>query len=241
MGINVGSVAKAMEKTANVKLGKISTTYASIKSCPNSCPLKKTGACYGMMGPISWIWGKLNKRKVSTLNIAKAEAKAIEGLTGQNDLRLHTLGDCASNAAAKVVAEAAEKHMDKAGKAAFTYTHAWRKVNRESWGKVSVLASCETPQEVMAAKRRGYATALVVPEFKDTKAYKVGNIEVIPCPEMTGKAKSCEACRLCMRDDKLKAAGVTIAFAAHGGMAGKVKDVLERKTAKAEKDAQAAG
>lgn len=227
--VTVEGVAKAIEKTANAKLGKISTTYASIESCPNACPFKTTGACYGMAGPISWVWNKLNKRKVSTLEVAKAEAKAIDSLSGKRDLRLHTLGDCSTNETAKIVSDAAGKYMEKGDKTAFTYTHGWREVARESWGKVSVLASCETAQEVKEAAALGYATSMVVSEFKDTKAYEADGLKVVPCPEMTGKAASCEKCRLCMRDGALKTAGVTIAFAAHGTMVKRTKAVLGEK------------
>lgn len=227
--VTVNDIAKAVEQTGNAKLGAISTTYASIHSCPSACPLKESKACYGMQGPISWQWGPLNKRKVSPKDVAAAEVKAIDGLSGERDLRLHTLGDCSTNGAAKAISKAAERYMGKKGKKAFTYTHGWRKVNRKSWGKVSVLASCETPKEVREARKAGYATALVVPAFQDSKAYDVKGLKVIPCPEMTGKAKSCEVCRLCMADDKLKNANVTIAFAAHGGMKEKTKGVLAAK------------
>lgn len=213
------------EVTENKKLGFISTTYAAINSCPSDCPFKKTKACYGMRGPISWKWLKLTG---SPMAIAKAEAAGIRSLSGLRDLRIHTLGDCSSDKTAKIVSEAAEVFMRKRGKAAFTYTHAWKKVARKSWGKVSVLASCETPDEVRAAKAKGFATALVVPKFDSSVAYMIDGLKIVPCPEMTGRCKTCEECRLCMRDDKLKAADVTIAFAAHGPTT-RMQNVLAEK------------
>lgn len=212
----MSKVANAVEKSANSKLGGISTTYAGIQSCPNACPFKKTGACYALSGPVGIQWRKLWSEQVTPRENAWQESKAIRGLTGENDLRIHTAGDCSTPDAARIVADAAEVHMSKHGKSAFTYTHAWRDVPRSSWGKVSVLASCETPAEVAEAKALGYATAMVVKEYASEKMYEVDGVKIVPCPEITGKAKDCKSCRLCMRDDKLKAADVTIAFAMHG-------------------------
>lgn len=179
-----------------------------------------------MLGPVSWQWRKL---KGSNRNsIAKDEARHIDLLTGLYDLRIHTLGDCSTDMAAKTVAAAAERFMERHGRQAFTYTHAWRDVARKSWGEVSVLASCETPTEVRAARRRGWATAIVVQEHKQPTAYWVDGVKLVPCPEQTGRCESCYQCRLCMRDDKLKQAGVTIAFAAHGPK-GKVQQMLQEK------------
>lgn len=219
-------MAHATELTANRKLGPMSTTYAAIGSCPTSCALLKSRSCYGMMGPVSWQWRKLNGTNKAA--IARDEARHIDGLTGLYDLRIHTLGDCSSDQAAQIVSAAAERFMQRHGKQAFGYTHAWRDVSRRSWGEVSVLASCETPTEVRAAKRRGWATAIVVTHHQQDTAYWVDGIKLVPCPEQTGRVASCHDCRLCMRDDKLKAAGVTIAFAAHGPK-GKVQAMLQEK------------
>jgi len=225
-------IATAVELSANAKLGGISTTYAGIQSCPTACPFKTTGACYALSGPVGIQWRKTWSDQVTQKETAWAESKAIRSLTGEHDLRIHTAGDCSTDEAARIVADAAEVHMSKHGKAAFTYTHAWRTVARESWGKVSVIASCETVEEIQQARARGYATAMVVQSYdKDTTYVKEG-AKIVPCPEITGRAESCKKCRLCMQDDKLKAADVTIAFAAHGPTK-KMAAALESKNATA--------
>lgn len=224
------TISKAIEKTDNFKLGPISTTYSSIHSCPDSCALKH-GGCYGRSGFVGLQWSYINHLKATPYEIAIAEAKAIDGLTGNRNLRIHTVGDAKTDEAAAILSGAAERHMKKAGKKAFTYTHAWKDVKRRSWGKVSVLASCETPTEVRKARKKGYATALVVSKFQDTKAYEVNGLKVLPCPEMTGKVKSCAQCRLCMDDKRLKAACLTIAFQAHGASQAKTLEVLIEKNA----------
>lgn len=226
------NIVTAKEITENKKLGVMSTTYAAKQSCPKACPFKESGACYGSSGPISFHWGKLTRnaeaQESSVKAIAKAEAKAIDGLSGKFDLRLHTLGDCQTDEAAKVVSAACERYMARGKKVAYSYTHAWRTVSRESWGKVSILASCETSKDVQAAKDRGYATAMVVQSFQKDTAYEQDGMKMVPCPEQTGRAKSCDECRLCLNAEKLKTAGITIAFAAHGPTK-KMKAVLDQK------------
>lgn len=206
--------AIGIDESGNRKLGGFATTYAGIGSCPDSCPLKKARACYGFQGPIGWQWSKLHGK--STELIAKDEAAAILRLSGERHLRIHTLGDCSTNIAAKLVSKAAEVYMSRHDKIAFTYTHAWRNVSRKSWGKVSVLASCEKPADISKAQARGYATAMIVAEHASDKAYKVEGHTIVPCPEQTGRAKSCAECRLCLNANKLRTADITIAFSVHG-------------------------
>jgi hypothetical protein len=85
--------------------------------------------------------------------VARAEAAAIDGLTGDRLLRLHVVGDARTNAAARVLPEAARRYAlrgdsPRRGRKVWTYTNAWRTVGRESWGDaVSVLASVETPEK----------------------------------------------------------------------------------------------
>lgn len=223
----MSSPVKVMEKTSNVKLGKISATYASQSSCPKTCPFYNNG-CYAESGPIFLsVTRKLNASEETDPNrIADEEAKGIDSLSGVRPLRIHTLGDCTTDYAAKTVSDAAGRYMKRGGKRAFSYTHSWKSVKRKSWGKVSILASCETPEQVKAARKRGYATAIVVDEFKDTKAYEIDGVKVIPCPAQTREGTTCERCGLCQRDTMLKERELTIAFAAHGARTNTVKRKL---------------
>jgi hypothetical protein len=147
--------------------------------------------------------------------LARAEARAIDALTGDRPLRLHVVGDCRTRTAARIVAQAAERYRRRAGRPVWTYTHAWRAVPRADWGCVSVLASCETPAQAAEAMEAGYAVALLVADFPSEAAFAHAGLRVIPCPEQT-RGTTCRDCRLCWDDRRLHAAGLVIGFRAHG-------------------------
>jgi len=209
-----------VEETANAKLGGIATTHASRHTCPTSCPMKNSGCCYTETPPQLFVLKALTahqaRLKENHLKTARREAALIDGLNRQTDLRIHTVGDCKSEGAAKLVATASEGFMKRTGGKAYTYTHAWREVPRNAWGSVSVLASCETMADVKQAISRGYVAALVVPKHNGWKAYKNEGLNMLPCPAQTNDAKTCKQCRLCMRDDLLRKANAVVVFQAHG-------------------------
>jgi len=221
----------ATEKSENKKLGAVSVTLASIKgSCPTTCPLQNNG-CYaqdsftGMM--VRRMDNHVQDANLDASAVAHDEADAIDTLTGKRPLRIHVAGDCRTNDAAQTVSAAAQRYSARRGPPVWTYSHAWRTVARDSWKDVSVLASCETPQDVADARQRGYAAARVVPEFQNgTRAWREGDLTMIPCPEQAGSAASCSDCRLCWNDQKLLARNAVICFSAHGSGTAKVKTTL---------------
>lgn len=218
--------ATAVELSRNAKLGSVSATYASQASCPSSCPFRNNG-CYAESSHVGIQTHRLNKSPIDIpIEVAEFEAAEIDGLTGTRPLRLHVVGDATTDQCASVLAGAAERHTAKHGKPVWTYTHA-HDVERESWGGVSVLRSCETLEQVEQAFDDGYAAAMVVSEFKQDTAYPLADgIMGIPCPEMTGKAESCVKCGLCMQDGKLRDKRRVILFAAHGASKKRVQNSL---------------
>ena len=135
--------------------------------------------------------------------------------TRRRMLRLHVVGDCADDAAALIVSAAAARYSARSGQPVWTYTHAWRTVARESWGSVSVRASCETVEQLAEARARGYSGAIVVAEHVGPKTVD----GITPCPQQT-KGTTCADCRLCFT------ARATIAFEAHGSKASTVRATL---------------
>lgn len=212
-------LAIVVQNSSNAKIGKVSTTYQPTTHCVD-CPLKGNG-CYAQAGMVAMHTRKLDdaarESHASPTRTARQEARGIRALKARGQgLRLHTSGDCPSTEAAEIVADAAEEFMARGGGRAWTYTHAWRRVSRKAWGAVSVLASVETLSDARRAIRNGWAVARVVPTFATEKAWQEGGIRWIPCPAQTRDDVTCESCRLCWDDNKLRAIGAGVAFEAHG-------------------------
>lgn len=215
----------AVARSENDKIGAVAATYAPLSTCPKGCRFRDDG-CYAESGHIRYALRRMNADGASPSAIARQEAAAIDGLPGTLPLRVHVSGDCRTNAAALIVGRAMSRYVARSGQPAWTYTHAWRTVDRRAWGGASVLASCETAAEVWAAGDRGYAAVLVVARHEGRKAYRRDGLRMIPCPEQTAGVR-CVDCRLCMADGMLRATGSTVAIAAHRAVR-KIGAALER-------------
>jgi hypothetical protein len=225
-------LAIAVADSDNTKLGKAATTYAAQTSCPTSCKFFNGGGCYAESGRVGITTARLNAAAKAVPSgpseVADVEANAIDDIkvVPGRPLRLHTVGDCATDEAAHIVSGASARYRERGGGPVWTYTHAWRDVERESWGDVSVLASCETAVDVSDAKARDYQTAIVVEKFAKKGRHTLGpefgdaaGVEVLPCPQQTS-GRTCSECRLCFDDEKLAArGGYSIAFEVHGAPA----------------------
>ena len=207
----------AVEKSKNEKIGITSATYVSQQSCPSSCRLRTKG-CYANYHLVGLTTRRLNEQAadLDAVTLAENEASAIRSLTGKRPLRLHVVGDCSTDAAARIVSNAADEYRAKDNAPVWAYTHAWRDVARESWNGVSVLASCESVAEVKEAMAKGYGTAMVVAEHSGHAAKAVDGIKMLPCPSQTGKSESCVTCKLCFDADRLRETSTVICFEVHG-------------------------
>jgi hypothetical protein len=139
-------LARAVEVSANRKLGPVAATFVSQVSCPKECPWFDDGkwgsACYANNGFQGFMTAKLNRGIGDHLDAAREEAELIRALSGERTLRLHVVGDCKDRLAAEIVSAAAEQYSSKHAQTVWTYTRAWEHVPRASWGEVSVLTSC---------------------------------------------------------------------------------------------------
>lgn len=217
--------ALAVEKTGNHKVGDCSVTMAAQCTCPPSCPFLNHG-CYAEYGRQGIHTKRQNAKAISARSEAAQEANGINALSGKRPLRLHVVGDCSTNDAAQTVSQAAEAYTAKHGKPVWTYTHAWRDVDRRSWRNVNVLASCESTQHAHEALERGYAASMTVASHPaDGRAFTDDGLLIIPCPAQT-RNRTCETCRLCWDAGALRERQAVIAFSAHGSGATKVRNRL---------------
>ncbi len=210
--------AIAVRKSKNRKTGPVAATYAPQGTCPASCIFKGAG-CYAEKGRTGMHTRRLNNGTdgVDPATLAQAEADAIDAMKPFPGLplRLHVVGDCPTNEAARTVAGAATRYAEKGGGKAWTYTHAWETVDADAWEGVSVLASVHGPLDGVAALRRGYAPAMVVETHESPKRWTDSQgTRWIPCPEQT-RGVQCVKCRLCFDADYLRDTRTGIAFAKH--------------------------
>ena len=210
------SAATFVRLSKNAKIGDAAATYSATATCP-PCPLKDGKGCYAEDGNVGFTTRRLNKaaQGKTPLQVARDEARAIDaGRPLPIPLRLHVSGDCRTLKATEVVAAAAGRYRDRGGDVAWTYTHAWRRVPRKTWGRVSALASCDRPEQAVAAREAGYAPAVTVARHLASATVSHG-VRWIACPAQL-RGVTCVECRLCMDADKLFEQKLGIAFAAHG-------------------------
>lgn len=216
-----------------------SSTYVSIAAtCPDSCTFKGDG-CYVTEGFTANTARRLdgNARNLSGDEVIALEVEAVhraffrrtvpqDGARGGRDLRLHVGGDVSSSLGASMLCGAAMTWRLRGGGSVWTYTHRWREVPRERWGgAVSVLASCESPGDIEAAKAAGYAPAVTLTDDIEVRAFELGGHKVVPCPAET-RGTTCVECRLCLDRDLLRL-GVVIGFGLHGKGAARARRRLE--------------
>lgn len=227
-----GVIFKA--ESGNAKLGRAAATYVARQSCPTSCPFQSSG-CYAEHDNTRTHWDRITagSHGADPLTLARREAEMIDAAPADRDLRLHVAGDSITEAGTELIASACGRYVDRAKRErgldvkVWAYTHAWRTVPREAWGSVSVLASCETADDVQHARERGYAAALVVAEFAGEAAHAVGGERIIPCPQQT-RGATCTDCRLCFSDARLRERRLAIGFAVHGWGFNKAKAALRK-------------
>ncbi len=221
----------AVLHSKNAKVGDVAATYAPIsKTCPANCPLRDNG-CYAQSGNVGF---KVRRTEEYSADldgdtVAILEGDEIADLARHapfgHALRIHVSGDATTAFRATQMARGAFFWPGKV----WSYTHAWGSVPRASWGRVSVLASCETLAGVKLAMALGYAAALVVASHPDNgRAETRDGVKVIPCPAQTRDVK-CTDCRLCWNDKLLLAQGACIAFSAHGASKRRTLTVLQNE------------
>lgn len=224
--------AFSVPKTANQKTGAVAVTYRSQESCPTDCPLRGSG-CYAETGPVGIHTRRLNRSGASVPEIAREHAAAIDALPADRALRIDIVGDDPTPESARATGRTADRYRQRGGGPIWKYTHAWRRIARNAWGaSISLLASCETREDVTEAHAQGFAVALAAESFETAAEMLAGSgFRPVPCPAQTGRAASCDTCRLCWRDDALRAARSVIVFQAHGSGAKRARDAIAQRNA----------
>ena len=207
------------EMGGNKKTGYTGVTYIPFSTCSDSCPFKK-GGCYAQSGNCGVHTKRISKNAegMSSDDLISLEANVVSEMRGLFPLRLHVSGDVKTDEQAQKLAKAAERYTAKDGQPVWTYTHSWKEVSAESWGSISVFASCESIEQVKEAKSKGYKTSFVCEERDFSK--NIDGVEMINCPNQKNKAVQCSQCKLCFGKTEK-----TVVFFPHGPVK-KAKEAL---------------
>lgn len=111
-------------KSRNQKVGKVPVSTSGKQTCPDTCPLKASGACYADGGPLSLFWEKVTKEEAGTNYDRFVEA--IRELPADQFWRHNQAGDLAPSKtdANTIDAPALIKLVEaNKGKQGFTFTH----------------------------------------------------------------------------------------------------------------------
>lgn len=186
----------------------VAATYKPLKC---RCPLYSAG-CYAQSGNVGIHASRLRARTATDATREEARLVATAPVDGR-PLRLQISGDCTTPAQARLLARAVAERTARGGGPAWTYTHYWNRIPRTAWGRISILASTESPEELDKIHARGYAAALVV---RDPETYRTpAPFRGIPCPNDT-RGTTCVDCRLCWDDARLRDRRAVILFRAKG-------------------------
>jgi hypothetical protein len=203
----------------NVKTGAIPVSITERKTCPDSCPFKKT-VCYADNGPLAIHWNRISDGRAGTgwyEFLDKVKAMPRFQLWRHNQA-----GDLPGNGDTLDRIALAELVDANRGRRGFTYTH-------------KPLKDSEDVEAVRNANRQGFTVNLSGNnlEHADELADKdcapvvcvlpadvVGNVpvhtpkgrRVVVCPATYRDNTTCASCGLCARADRK----VIVGFPVHG-------------------------
>lgn len=216
----------------NRKLGEgvWATTLPIKATCPTTClhHPSNAGTCYAWQGHMRFTqdrWEREGKgTDPTTQEPALMRQIPIGALT-----RLHVAGDFVG----RRHLAACERTAKRRGLRAWAYTHAWRTLRPSNTSQLSLLASCDTHDEMVTAHYQGFPVARIVSHHQTDKAYalhspdgKESGFTGIPCPAET-KGVTCETCKLCLRGEWLHESKRVILFTPHGSRKGKLKELIQ--------------
>jgi len=200
-----------VERTTNAKTGPMAATYRTADTCPTSCPLAG-GGCYAR-GRIFGIPSRLGTE--ATASYPEVRALASNLRLGAM-VRANVSGDMLDDAGRPdfpYAAALSSVAQDRPDVAVFGYSHAWRSLSPDIAPGVTLNASCESPEEIIAATAAGWPTVTTATDPADPIiGTTIAGRRVVVCPAQTRDGVTCSTCRLCARPARRS----TVAFIVHG-------------------------
>ncbi len=216
-------------KSANAKTGPIPVSTTSALSCPDACPLKKSG-CYADGGPLALHWAAVTAgaRGVDWITFCASIAALPAGQLWRHNQAgdLPGLNNTINPAALEMLV------LANLGRRGFTYTHKpmtpenarlVRSANDRGF-TVNLSANDLAHADELAETGAGPVVTLLPADAPAETRTPAGRI-VVTCPAQLRDDVSCATCQLCQRADRPTIVG----FLAHGTGAKKAEKVFFMK------------
>lgn len=204
-------------KSRNVKTGKIPVSTSTAVTCPDSCPLKKSG-CYADAGPLGMHWQQVTEKGRGDNWLDFVEK--IKALPTDQLWRHNQAGDLVGDNQ-KIDFKQLKLLIDaNRGKRGFTYTHkpmtkanikAIEYANNNGF-TVNLSANNLKHADKLAALRLLAPIVVIIGENLPKVNYTPKGLKIVTCPAQTSDKVTCESCGLCQLSYRKYAIG----FIAHG-------------------------
>lgn len=211
--------------SANAKTGPIPVSTSEKGTCPDACPLKKSG-CYAATGKVNIHWLKVTRGE---RGLAWAEfVQAIKSLPRGQFWRHNQAGDLPGDNNSIDVKALGELVDANKGKRGFTYTHkptldgqannAILDANRKAIADANAngfainLSADNLHEADELAKQKIGPIVTLLPSSQKTNSFTPEGRKVVVCPAVTKQYVTCATCQLCQKTDR----SVIVGFPAHG-------------------------
>lgn len=213
-GILMQSSFHLTKRTANKKLGSgVAASTSSEDTCSGLCPFKLDGSCYAAKGPQSWHWAKVSRgeRGSNWWDFCQSVLK----LKPKQMFRLNVSGDLPTNQDGlidEVKLRTLVTSCELQELRAWTYTHTYLNspenldIIKENESKhLTINLSCEDRYKAAEYQQQGFNVSLVDDDLFslliDGYQVKQDSTSFIACPEQYKKGVTCEACKLCTKNN----------------------------------------
>jgi len=201
--------------SGNSKTGPIPVSMTEKKSCPSSCPLMKSNACYAKYSYTRLHWDRLDKKDVSWGDFIDSVEKLPEGQLWRHNSAGDLPGVNESIHANKLRALV----KANAGKRGFTYTHKKPNIKNAALIKeanadgFTVNLSANNIEQADEYVKLGIGPVVVVlPKDSENKFKTPDGNTVIVCPAQYRDEITCSSCGICQVSQRKSIVG----FKAHG-------------------------
>jgi len=203
-------------KSRNSKTGPMPVSTTKSSSCPPSCALLQSGACYAKHGPLGMFWRKIDNGAGGSW---RSFIDAITALPDSTIWRHNQAGDLpgiGNRIAAGMLAKLVAANRNKRG---FTYTHKpmtiavnRRAVQHANKNGFTINLSGNNPADAdrLADLNIGPVVTVMPSDFKGTTTTPQGRV-IVQCPATARDDINCKSCGLCQRQRN-----TIVGFPAHG-------------------------